>query len=171
MASALLDISHQGDTHRAVRMRNWPVVAGLLAATLYVAAATVTGQLGPLSRRPIFDGFLPPPPYRWVDPPPSLEDTNQEPLSQTSSVPFKRETSQSQVISTPDLQASIFLVEARFLQNPERRPCRSPCGHSRRLRLTSRRHGASKATSTRSPAAIKPVGQLSWIWHSRDSSS
>jgi hypothetical protein len=96
----------------------WPLAAGVVLAAVYVLAAVTTPPVGPLDGRPIFDGILPPPPYRWVDPPPNLEDTNVPPEGVSASLPFRREKSQAQVVTTPDLQATFFFVQGAFPPEP-----------------------------------------------------
>jgi hypothetical protein len=65
-------------------------------------------------RRPLLDGFAPPPPYRWVSPPPTLAEGNESPAPATASVEVAAGQSQPATISTPDLQASLFLVAGAF---------------------------------------------------------
>jgi hypothetical protein len=97
------------------RLRRRAVLSGLLVVGAYVAGALVTGRIDPLARRPIFDGFAPPPPYRWVSPPPSLAHGNQKPESGTVRVKFgSNGVSRPLVASTSDLQATLILSPGTF---------------------------------------------------------
>jgi hypothetical protein len=63
-------------------MRQRRVVAsGLMLLVVYVVVAAATGHLMPGRTRPLFDGFTPPPQYRWVNPPPLFKRANQKALS------------------------------------------------------------------------------------------
>ena len=57
------------------------VTVGLVVTAAYVVATMATGQLRPGRARPLFDGFTPPPAYRWVNPPPEFRSGNQKALS------------------------------------------------------------------------------------------
>jgi hypothetical protein len=50
--------------------------AGAGLAVLYVVVALVTGALTSRRILPLFDGFVPPTPYAWVNPPPSRAGDN-----------------------------------------------------------------------------------------------
>jgi hypothetical protein len=83
---------------------------GLALAVAYVVVALWAGRAGPLARRPLLDGFAPPPPYRWVSPPPSLASQNQTPASGRFEADLNPQTgSQANVFSTDDNQASLAL--------------------------------------------------------------
>jgi hypothetical protein len=91
------------------------VIAGLAVACLYLLGATISGGISPLARRPVLDGFAPPPPYRYVKPPQSLAASNQKPEAGSLTVKFDRSgVSEAQVISTNDLQASLIVNEGAF---------------------------------------------------------
>jgi hypothetical protein len=83
---------------------------GVAAVMAYVAAAAISGRLGILARRPLLDGFAPPPPYRWVSPPPSLAGSNQTPLSGKATIPFQNGKSQAGVFRTNDSQLVLVLL-------------------------------------------------------------
>jgi hypothetical protein len=85
---------------------------------LYVVAAAVSGRLSPLTRRPILDGFAPPPPYRWVRPPPSLATTNQKPSSGRFAITLVATGSEAGVFSTDDSQASLALGPGAVRPSP-----------------------------------------------------
>ncbi len=83
---------------------------GLAIAVIYVIAAVVSGRLDPLDRRPLLDGFAPPPPYNWVSPPPDLASTNKPPSGGRFSIPLDPVTgSKANVFSTADNQVSLAL--------------------------------------------------------------
>jgi hypothetical protein len=95
--------------------RRRALLSGVGAAVAYVALAAISGHLSPLARRPLLDGFVAPPPYRWVSPPPSLASGNKRPSVGSFTVDFSAQTgSQAGVFSTNDLQASIVLADGAF---------------------------------------------------------
>jgi hypothetical protein len=87
-------------------------------AGLYLVLATVSGRLSPLARRPLLDGFAPPPPYRWVRPPPSLAPTNQKPSSGRFAIGLAATGSEAGVFSTEDSQASLALGPGAIRPEP-----------------------------------------------------
>ena len=93
------------------RSRSLTLAAGLAAALAALAGAWLTGHRDMLLRRPLLDGFAPPPPYRWVSPPPDLASGNQEPEPVAATVAVFAGRSEAATVSTPDLQASLFLVQ------------------------------------------------------------
>jgi hypothetical protein len=78
-------------------------------AAAYVLATAGAGWLGLVRGRPLLDSFVPPPPYRWVSPPPELAAGNQSPATGTFTVHLGPDGSQAGVFSTPDLQATLIL--------------------------------------------------------------
>jgi hypothetical protein len=98
------------------------LVAGLALTGVYLLGATVSGRLSPLARRPLLDGFAPPPPYRWVRPPPSLASTNEKPSSGRFAIRLDPIAgSEAGVFSTDDSQASLALGEGVITPSPEDR--------------------------------------------------
>jgi hypothetical protein len=85
------------------------VLLGLAAAATYLAGAALSGHLNPLARRPLLDGFAPPPPYRWVEPPPNLAPINKPPLPGRYTVPVGGAAGGEGLFATRDSQASILL--------------------------------------------------------------
>jgi hypothetical protein len=57
------------------------VLSGLALVLAYVVVAALTGRLVPGRARPLFDGFTPPPTYRWVNPPPEFKAGNPKALA------------------------------------------------------------------------------------------
>ena len=85
---------------------------GVLVVAAYLVATAVSGRLTPLARRPLLDGFVPPPPYRWVSPPPDLASSNKRPGVGRFSIDLDPTTgSQANVFSTPDTQVSLALAQ------------------------------------------------------------
>jgi hypothetical protein len=93
-----------------VRDSRRAVALGLAVAGVYLLAVVVGGRLSPFARRPILDGFAPPPPYRWVSPPPDLASTNKPPSAGRFTLPLDPDTgSKAGVFSTADGQVSLAL--------------------------------------------------------------
>jgi hypothetical protein len=98
------------------------VAAGLAAVALYLGGAAISGHVrSPLRSRVLFDGFAPPPPYRWVSPPPALAGSNQSPAGAAATIPLSAAGSDGASVLTPDSQASLFLVKGAIPPSPGRR--------------------------------------------------
>jgi len=98
--------------------RRLAAAAGLLAVLAYLAGAALSGQLSPLARRPLLDGLAPPPPYRWVTPPPELSAGNKKPAGVTSGVGLGPSGSEVSAISTGDGQANLVLDASAVAPSP-----------------------------------------------------
>jgi hypothetical protein len=94
------------------------LAAGVAVTALYLVLAVVSGRLSPLARRPLLDGFAPPPPYRWVRPPPSLASTNEKPSSGRFTIALGTGGSEAGVFSTDDSQASLALGQGAIERSP-----------------------------------------------------
>lgn len=81
------------------------LAAGVVLAALYAAVVVATGALSDRPIRPLFDGFAPPAPYKWVNPPPGLEKDNQQPAAASLDVPLDANGSMPTNSATPDGQA------------------------------------------------------------------
>jgi hypothetical protein len=93
-----------------VRRARRALAIGSAVAGVYLVTAAVSGRLDPLDRRPLLDGFAPPPPYNWVSPPPDLASTNKPPSGGSFRIPLDPVTgSKANVFSTADNQLSIAL--------------------------------------------------------------
>ncbi|MDP9340787.1 MAG: hypothetical protein M3Q23_01495, partial [Actinomycetota bacterium] len=92
-----------------MKARHRAAMAGAALAAAYVLATGAAGWLGLVAGRPLLDGFGPPPPYRWVSPPPALAAGNQPPAAGSFSVDLAADGSAAGVFSTPDLQATLIL--------------------------------------------------------------
>jgi hypothetical protein len=91
---------------------------GFLIVALYVAGAIVSGHLSPLARRPLLDGFIPPAPYRWVDPPPELANSNLPPVSGKTRIPIRPQGSAAAFFATDDAQVTLNVPKVAFPARP-----------------------------------------------------
>lgn len=90
---------------------------GLGVAILYVAAAVASVGLLDLPSRPVFDGLAPLPPYRYVDPPPELEELNESPLDGSGTIDLGPDAGAA-TVATGDGQALVSVPQGAF-QPPE----------------------------------------------------
>jgi hypothetical protein len=104
MAASLRDGPDPGPADPAVTRRR--LSALLVGAAIGVAYVLLAGAPG-LPGRPLYDGFAPPPPYRWVSPPLDLADGNQEPEGVTYPIALQPNGSGVAAVTTPDLQVSL----------------------------------------------------------------
>lgn len=87
-------------------------VLGLVLAATYVAVVLVAGRHDLLVRRPVLDGFGPPPAYRYVNPPPALRASNKAPASGRFSIDLAPASgSVAKVVNTSDIQVSVALAD------------------------------------------------------------
>jgi hypothetical protein len=85
---------------------------GVVVAGVYIVLAMVSGRLSLLGRRPLFDGFAPPPPYNYVSPPPDVAATNKRPAAGRFTIDLDPTAgSEPKVVATSDFQASIALAQ------------------------------------------------------------
>jgi len=95
-----------------VSRRRRALGVGVAVVALYVLLASVSGRLTPLARRPLFDGFAPPPPYNFVSPPPDLASTNKRPAAGRFTIDLDPTAgSEPKVVATSDFQASIAIAQ------------------------------------------------------------
>jgi hypothetical protein len=98
-----------------VTRRGPALVAGLAVTALYLTAAVLAGRFSLLARRPLLDGFISPPPYNWVSPPPALASSNKPPSGGRFTLDLDPQSgSQANVFSTGDSQASLALGQGAF---------------------------------------------------------
>jgi hypothetical protein len=91
------------------------IVFGVAVIAIYAAGAVWTGAIDPFARRPVLDGLSPPPPYRWVSPPPDVADRNQTPGKGSATVTFKTGgQSAGRFISTTDGQVTVIIGSQTF---------------------------------------------------------
>jgi hypothetical protein len=83
--------------------------AGAGLALLYVAVALATAQLSSRPVLPLFDGFAPPTPYAWVNPPPERAGDNVAPRSVEQELPLGPGGVAASNASTADAQAILGL--------------------------------------------------------------
>lgn len=88
-------------------MRSRTTRALLVGVAIGVAYLVLAGVRGVLPGRPLYDGFAPPPPYRWVSPPPDLAASNQAPEGVTYPIALQPDGSGVAAVTTPDLQVSL----------------------------------------------------------------
>jgi hypothetical protein len=86
------------------------------AVGAYLLGVVVTGLSGQLTVRPLYDGFAPATPYRWVNPPAELRSANRLPLDGTKTLTAV-EASDPISLNTHDSQANVTLA-AGGLQVP-----------------------------------------------------
>lgn len=92
--------------------------AGGALVLFYATVAMVTHHLAPEGFRPLFDGFAPPQPYKWVNPPPELARDNQPPAEATGDVPVGPDGSEVTNTTTGDAQAIASLETGSVPPNP-----------------------------------------------------
>jgi hypothetical protein len=85
-----------------------------VVAAAYVSLAAISVAVWGFPHRPVFDGQGPARPYRWVDPPPDLAETNQEPLAGSGRMPLDPTGSTARSIQTRDAQAQISFFHGAF---------------------------------------------------------
>lgn len=95
-------------------VRSRALGVGMAVALVYAATALVSGRLSPLARQPLLDGLAPPTAYRWVEPPPELAATNQEPTPGTFGAKLGSKGSKTEVFTTDDAQVTLILPEGSF---------------------------------------------------------
>jgi hypothetical protein len=85
-------------------------------AALLALAAVAYGLAAWMVTPGFFDGFAPPPNYRWVSPPPEFKSGNQPPLSGHGSVKVESNgVVDPGTAFTPDSQASVSFVPGTFV--------------------------------------------------------
>jgi len=87
-----------------------PLLVGIVAVAAYLVVAVATLG-GGAHVRPLFDGFAPPPPYRWVNPPKAFASTNVKPTPETVEAPLGANGSAIRGIATGDGQFVLSLPE------------------------------------------------------------
>ncbi len=90
-------------------MRRRSAVVGVVLLGAYLVVLAVTVGLRSDHVRPLYDGFAPPPPYQWVDPPSFFASGNVTPESVTATVALSRDGSVPAGIATPDGQFALNL--------------------------------------------------------------
>lgn len=113
------------------------IIGGLVVAVYLVALAFTVGLRND-HVRPLYDGFAPPPSYRWVEPPAFFASGNVTPTSVSTTIPLGHDGSAATGIATPDGQFVLNLGRGAI-------PARS---------------GASKVTVKITPVAPSTLGPV-----------
>lgn len=92
--------------------------AGAGLAVLYVVVAALTAQLASRPVLPLFDGFAPPMPYAWVNPPPARAGDNVPPKPVERDVGLGPGGTPATNASTDDAQAIVGLNTGSVPANP-----------------------------------------------------
>ncbi|HEX2048266.1 MAG TPA: hypothetical protein VHF27_10900 [Acidimicrobiales bacterium] len=92
--------------------------AGVGLALLYVVVAVATAQLSSRPVLPLFDGFAPPTPYAWVNPPPERATDNVAPRSVEQEFPLGPEGVTASNAATADAQAILGLDHGSVPPHP-----------------------------------------------------
>jgi len=83
---------------------------GLALGAAYLLVVVATLGVHGVRPRPLYEGFAPAAPYRWVDPPGIFAPTNLKPTSLTASVPMTATGSAPAGIQTSDSQVILGLA-------------------------------------------------------------
>jgi hypothetical protein len=129
-------------------MRRSIVVVGLLLAALYVAALVVTVGPGHERVRPLYDGAVPPPSYRWVDPPDFYAAGNVRPEPLRTTIALGARGSEAAGIATPDGQFVVDLAPGAI------------AAHDRDRRVSVTVTPQVAREDGRLPSALRPDGNL-----------
>ncbi len=89
------------------RLLAW--VAVMTVAIIFVVVRTAIG-----GTRPFLDGYTPPPPYRWVSPPPNLAKSNQPPTGGSTTIGLTDGSSDPAGAFTDDGQITVSFNPGTF---------------------------------------------------------
>jgi hypothetical protein len=89
-------------------------IAGALAIGVYLLTALVSFKTGLVRVRPLYEGNVAPPPYRWVNPPPDFVAGNKKPAGTSGSVTLRKTGSVGFSVGTPDQQSVVILPDGAF---------------------------------------------------------
>ena len=92
--------------------------AGTGLALLYVVVAGLTSHLSSRPVLPLFDGFAPPTPYAWVNPPPERAGDNVAPKAVEREIALGPEGAPASNVSTDDAQAIVGLTPGSVPAKP-----------------------------------------------------
>jgi hypothetical protein len=109
VAPTLSDVAYQTSGHRRLK-RSVAVATGAAAIAVYAIGSLLSARLG-VQPAPMLDGLSPPPPYKWVDPPPELAADNEEPSGGSFTLDLTRKGSTAGAFSTPDSQATVIVSQ------------------------------------------------------------
>ena len=92
--------------------------AGAALAVLYVVVALATNHLSSRPVLPLFDGFAPPTPYQWVNPPPERAGDNVVPQPVEREFPLTANGAAASNASSDDAQVIVGLTEGSVPASP-----------------------------------------------------
>ncbi len=92
--------------------------AGAGLALLYVVVAALTAHLSSRPVLPLFDGFAPPTPYAWVNPPPERAGDNVAPKPVERDLPLAADGVAASNAATDDAQAIVGLDKGSVPASP-----------------------------------------------------
>ena len=92
--------------------------AGAALALLYVLVALATNHLSSRPVLPLFDGFAPPTPYRWVNPPPERAGDNIVPQPVEREFPLTANGADASNAASEDAQIIVGLTEGSVPPSP-----------------------------------------------------
>jgi hypothetical protein len=91
---------------------------GMAIVAVYLAAVALTGATRHDDARPLYDGFTPPPTYRFVDPPPFFASGNVAPRDLATSIALGPDGSDAAGFATPDGQFVVSLAPGAIAAAP-----------------------------------------------------
>jgi hypothetical protein len=98
--------------------RRRSLLVGIGVVALYLLALSFTTALRHDDARPLYDGFVPPPTYRFVDPPPFFAADNVEPEPTSTTIALRVDGSEPAGIATPDGQFVVSLARGAIAPAP-----------------------------------------------------
>jgi hypothetical protein len=130
--------------------RSWlrRVGIGAALALVYLAAVVATMAWHQGHVRPLYEGFPPPQPYRWVDPPAVFASTNQKPTSVVATLRLGPAGSQVAGVQTSDGQVVLGLATGAV----------APHGADTSVRMSIVPHAASTVGAL--PRGLYPNGNV-----------
>lgn len=94
------------------------LLVGVVAVAIYLAAATVTARVRHDDARPLYDGFVAPTSYRFVDPPSFFAAGNVTPKPMSTSIALGPGGSVATGFATPDGQFVVNLGQGAIAAAP-----------------------------------------------------
>jgi len=94
------------------------LVVGALVGLIYVAALAVTLAVSGRHVRPLYDGFGPPPAYRWVNPPAVFASGNVRPHPVSIDFALTGGVSDAVTVGTTDAQFAVYLSRGAVAPHP-----------------------------------------------------
>jgi hypothetical protein len=90
------------------------------AAAAYLLLAAISALVLRFPHRPVFDGQAPALPYRWVEPPADLRESNRQPLDGSDRIPMDVAGSEATAVQTEDAQAQATFAMSAFPPGEDR---------------------------------------------------